>query len=162
MGKREFCCLVIFTSVCAHGGGGKKENEVTQSCPTLCNPTDCSPQGSSVHGILQARTLEWAAISFSRGSSWPWDQTRVSRIAGRCFTIWATREGEEFWNILKTKLFLTHGQRKGYSPSHGHSLTLKDHRNTHHTQLIILSASRILLGSYKNVCKVSSKRSCRY
>ena len=40
-----------------------------QSCPTLCNPMDCSPPGSSVHGILQARILEWVAISFFRGSS---------------------------------------------------------------------------------------------
>ena len=46
---------------------------VAQSCLTLCNPMDCSPPGSSVHGILQARILEWAAISFSRGSSWPRD-----------------------------------------------------------------------------------------
>ena len=52
---------------------------------------DCSPPGSSVCGILQARILEWVAISFSKGSSRPRDQTRVSRIAGRCFTIWATR-----------------------------------------------------------------------
>ena len=52
-----------------------------QSCPTLCDPMDCSPPGSSVHGILQARILEWVAISFSRGSSWPRDQTRVSYIA---------------------------------------------------------------------------------
>ena len=56
-----------------------------QSCPTLCNPMDCSPPGYSVHLILQARILEWVAISFSRGSSWPRDQTWVSRIAGRCF-----------------------------------------------------------------------------
>ena len=48
---------------------------VTQSCPTLCNHVDCSPPGSSVHGILQARILEWVAISFSRGSSQPRDQT---------------------------------------------------------------------------------------
>ena len=46
-----------------------KESEVAQSCPTLCDPVDCSPPGSSVHGILQARILEWVAISFSRGSS---------------------------------------------------------------------------------------------
>ena len=51
---------------------------VTQLCPILCNPTDCSPPGSSVHGILQARILEWVAISSSRGSSQPRDQTRVS------------------------------------------------------------------------------------
>ena len=51
---------------------------VTQSCPTLWDPMDCSPPGSSVHGILQARILEWVAIPFSRGSSWPKDQTWVS------------------------------------------------------------------------------------
>ena len=65
---------------------------VTWSCLTLCNPMDCSHPGSSVHGIFQARILEWVAISFSRGSFQPRDQTRVSRIAGRFFTIWATRE----------------------------------------------------------------------
>ena len=54
--------------------------------------------GFSVHGILQARILEWIAISFSRGSSWPRDRTRVSRIGGRCFNLWATREG-----LLKLK-----------------------------------------------------------
>ena len=53
---------------------------------------DCSPPGSSIHGIFQARVLEWVAISFSRGSSWPRDWTQVSRVAGRHFTIWATRE----------------------------------------------------------------------
>ena len=47
----------------------KSESEVTQSCPTLCDHMDCSLPGFSVHRILQARTLEWAAISFSRGSS---------------------------------------------------------------------------------------------
>ena len=60
----------------------ESESEVAQSCPTLCDPMDCSPPGSFVHGILQARILEWVAISFSRGSSQPRDQTRVSHIAG--------------------------------------------------------------------------------
>ena len=64
---------------------------VTQSCLTLWNPTDCSPPGSSVHGILQARILEWVAMPSSRGSSQPSDQTQVSHIAGRFFTIWATK-----------------------------------------------------------------------
>ena len=64
---------------------------LTQSCPTLCDPVDCSPPGSSVHGILQARTLEWGAISFSRASSWSRDRTQVSRIAGGRFNLWATR-----------------------------------------------------------------------
>ena len=59
---------------------------VTQLCPTLCDPTDCSSPGSSVYGILQARILEWVAISFSRGSSWPGDWTQVSCIAGWFFT----------------------------------------------------------------------------
>ena len=63
---------------------------VTQSCPTLCDPKDCSPTGSSAHGILQARMLEWVAIPFSRGSSQSRDRTWVSRIAGRFFTVWAT------------------------------------------------------------------------
>ena len=53
---------------------------------------DCSLPGSSLHGILQARELEWVAISFSRGSSQPRDQTRVSCIPGRRFNLWATRE----------------------------------------------------------------------
>ena len=49
-----------------------------QSCLTLCNPVDCSPPGSSVHGIPQARILEWVAIPFSRGSSPPRDGTHIS------------------------------------------------------------------------------------
>ena len=65
---------------------------VAHSCMSLCNPLDCSTQGSSVHGILQARILEWVVISFSRGSSWPRDWTWVFCIEGRSFTIWSTRE----------------------------------------------------------------------
>ena len=60
---------------------------VAQLCLTLCNPMDYSPPGSSVHGILQARILEWIAIFFSRGSSWPRDQTLVFCIAGRFFSL---------------------------------------------------------------------------
>ena len=59
---------------------------LSQSRPTLCDPMGCSPPGSSVRGILQARILEWIAISFSRGSSQPGNRTWVSRIAGRFFT----------------------------------------------------------------------------
>ena len=70
----------------------ESEREVAQSCLTLCDPMDCSLSGSSVHGIFQARLLEWIAISFSRGSSRPRNRTPVSRIAGRCLTVWATRE----------------------------------------------------------------------
>ena len=60
-----------------------------QSCPTLCDLMDCSPPGSSVHGILQARIVEWVAMPSSRGSSGPRDQTCVSCIAGGFFTVWA-------------------------------------------------------------------------
>ena len=68
------------------------ESEVAHLCPTLCNPVDCSLPGSSLHGILQARILEWVAIPVSRGSSQPRDRTWVSHIAGRCFNLSATRE----------------------------------------------------------------------
>ena len=64
---------------------------VAQSCLTLCDPMDCSPPGSSVHGILQARILEWVAISFWRRSSRPRDWTQVSWIGSRFFII-GTRE----------------------------------------------------------------------
>ena len=63
----------------------KSESEVAQSCLTLCDCMDFSLPGSSLHGILQARVLEWVAISFSRGSSQPRDRTRVSCIPGRRF-----------------------------------------------------------------------------
>ena len=62
-------------------------SEVTQSCPTLCDPMDCSLPGSSVRGIFQAIVLEWIAISFSRVSSEFRDQTLVSHIVDRCFTV---------------------------------------------------------------------------
>ena len=77
-----FCCPVgllwsVFTSLCVL---------VAQPCLTLCDPMDCSPPRSFVHGIFQAIVLEWVAISFSRGSSRPRDQTQVSRIVDRRFT----------------------------------------------------------------------------
>ena len=65
---------------------------ITQLRPTLCGPMDYSPPGSSVHGILQARTLERVAISSFRGFPWPRYWTQVSCIAGTFFTIWLTRE----------------------------------------------------------------------
>ena len=60
---------------------------IAQSCQTPCNPIDCNPPGSSVHGILQGRILEWIAVLFSKGSSQLRDQTQVSCIAGRSFTV---------------------------------------------------------------------------
>ena len=66
--------------------------KVAKLCPTLCDPVDCSPLGSSVLGMLQARVPEWVAIPFSRGSSQPKDQTWVSHTAGGFFISWAIRE----------------------------------------------------------------------
>ena len=63
---------------------------VAQSCLTFCDTMDCSSPGSSVHGILQARILEWVAIPFHRGSSWPRDWTTISCVAGRFFTVLAS------------------------------------------------------------------------
>ena len=91
---------------------------VTQSCPTLCNPMDCTLPGSSVHGILQARILEWAAISFSKGPYWPRDWTLVSLIADRFFTIWATREAHHMlisWVFCLFWLFLVQHSISLYS-----------------------------------------------
>ena len=77
-------------------------------CPTPCDPIDCSPLVSSVHGISQSRILEWVAIPFSRRSSGPKDWTQVFCIAGRFFTIWATREAQgnvQVYFFFKEKLF---------------------------------------------------------
>ena len=89
-----------------------KWSDVAQSCPTLCNPMDCSRSGSSIHRIFQARVLEWIAISFSRGSSRPRNQTQVSHIAGRRFTVWCWQKNRyknqqilstDFWQGYKIK-----------------------------------------------------------
>ena len=73
---------------------------VAQSCLTLCDPIDCNPPGSSVHGIFQARILEWGAISSSRGSSQPRDRTQVSCTVGRFF-------GGQWWAWEKHKYHST-------------------------------------------------------
>ena len=84
-------CECVYVCVCVHA----------QSCLTLCNPVGCSPSASSVHGIFQARIMEWVAFSYSRGSSEPRDWTLSSGIscvscssciAGRFFTGWPTSD----------------------------------------------------------------------
>ena len=77
--------------------------KVSHSCLTLCNLTDYT-----VHGILQARILEWEAIPFSMRSSQSRDQTQVSLIAGGFFTSWATREAQEYWSTNNSLLLLYH------------------------------------------------------
>ena len=73
--------------------------KVAQSYLTLCNPMDCI-----VHGILQARILEWVAFPFSRGSSQSRDRTQVSCIAGEFFTSWATREAWKYVGYFEIAL----------------------------------------------------------
>ena len=84
----------------------------------FCDPMDCSLPGSSIHGIFQARVLEWVTISFSRGSSQPRDQTQVSCTVGRHLTIWATREE----HIKKQRHYFAskglYSQSYGFSSSH--------------------------------------------
>ena len=84
------------------------ESKVTQSCLTLCVPMDCSLPGPSVHGIFQAAVLEWIAFSFSRGSSWPRDRTRVSHIVDRRFTVWVTREQRNYVGFIFHSKILSH------------------------------------------------------
>ena len=91
-----FISLIYFRIYFCMQWEGESESEVAQLCPTLCNPVDCSPPDFSVHGILQARILEWVAVSFSRGSSQPRDRTQVSCIAGRRFNLWAARRENYF------------------------------------------------------------------
>ena len=79
-----FGCWSKWLSNCS--SWAPKWSEVAQSCPTLCNPVDCSLPGSSVHGILQTRILERVAISFSRGSSQPRDWTWVSALQADALT----------------------------------------------------------------------------
>ena len=84
--------LVIRKSLCL----------VSQSCLTLCNPMDCSLPGSSVHGILQARILEWVSMPYSRGSFQPRDLTHISHITSRLFTLWATRKSLDILQLKNT------------------------------------------------------------
>ena len=95
--------LCIFPKPQKRAGGDKgcwyyvAESEVkvkvAKSCPTLCDPDDYT-----IHGILQARMLEWVGAPFSRGSSQSRDWTQISHIAGGFFTGWATREAQQYWS----------------------------------------------------------------
>ena len=95
---KELPVLVQLISMCVHA----------QSCLTLCDPMDCSPPGSSVHGILQARILEWVAISFSRGSSHPRARTQVSYIPciGRQVLYHQYHLGSSHEHVVRYKWFV--------------------------------------------------------
>ena len=116
------------------------------SCPTLCDPLDCNLPGSSIHGIFQARILEWVPVPFSRGSSQFKDQTQVSHVAGGFFTSWATREAQEYWSgypVPSQQIFptqesnwgLPHCRRILYQLSYKGSPTLIFLRKTLHNRV---------------------------
>ena len=110
--KIKWPCVCVCVCVCVW---------VAQLCLTLCDRMDCSPPGPSIRGILQARILEWVAVPFPRGSSWPRDRIwaciwtkiiiyskrctfpQVSCIAGRFFTTWLTRKAQNDHRILNNQ-----------------------------------------------------------
>ena len=89
----DIVCVCV--CVCVH------VYSVIQSCLTLCDPMDCSPPGSSVHGIIPVRILEWTAMPSSRGSSQPRDRTQSPALAGGLFTVWATWEAIYIYSIYQ-------------------------------------------------------------
>ena len=109
--------------------------KVAQSCPTVCDPMDCSPPGSSVHGIFQARIRECIAFPFSRGIFLIRDWTLVSHMAGGFFTNWATREahGWENWTVKKAEC-----QRIGAFKSWCLRRLLRVHRSTRRSSQSVL------------------------
>ena len=94
--RQEYWSGVPLPSPSGGASGNLNEMLVAQSCPTLCDPTNCSPSGSSIHGVLQARIVEWIAISFFRGSSQPRDQTHVSPTGRWILYHWATRDYQQY------------------------------------------------------------------
>ena len=89
---------------------------VTKFCPTLCNPIDCSPPGFSVRGIFQIRTLEWAAISCSRESSWTRDQTHIFCTGRQILYCWATKEALSGIQKSQVLLYLFYRHTTGLHP----------------------------------------------
>ena len=115
--KKLFYAMEIFKKQC---GQDNRACSVAQSCLTLSNSMDCSPQGSSVHGISQAGILEWIAIPFSRESSWSRDWTCVSCIGKQVLCHWASgksltvgivpNKGDRASNIVTLALYLLANQ----------------------------------------------------
>ena len=138
----------------------ESESEVAQSCLTLFDPVDCSLPGSSIHGILQARILEWVAISFSRGSSRPRYQTWISCIAGRHFTLWATREGVESkkgykWIYLQNRNRVTDVENKLNGSVQFSCLVVSDSLRPHESQHARPPCPSPTPGVYSNSCPSS-------
>ena len=96
---------IVILNVYNNSGESKKKCQ-SLGHVRLWDPMDCSLSGPSVHGILQARILEWVAIPFFRASTRPRDWIQVSCIARRFFTVWATKEVYNVINLLKLSLVL--------------------------------------------------------
>ena len=135
-------------------------SEVAQLCPTLCDPMDCILPDFSVHGIFQARVLEWVAISFSMGSSWLRDWTQVSCIAGKRFTLWPTRESKRgylggYWSTpLRPSLFANwHLKPLGSSPPLETGRSGCCFSQLHFKEMVPSSFQKIFLG-----CRFTSER----
>ena len=117
----------------------------------LCNPLDCSPPGSSVYGILQARILEWVAIPFSRGSFQHRDQICVSCITGRFFTIWSMKETQYLpkvktqWKLL-SRVWLT------WAVTHQAPLSMGFSRHKHWSGLPFSSPGDLPKGRFFTIC----------
>ena len=121
--------------------------------PTLRDPMDCSLPGSSVHGIFQARVLEWVTVSFSRRSSRPRDWTRVSHIVGRCFTTWATRGVSEFNFFFFFKVF----SRKGLLLFVMPWIVFRFSNNSEHVH-INYSFHLLILNRKKELCEILDRK----
>ena len=95
----------------------KNESEVTQSCPTLSDPMDYSPPGSSIHGIFQTRVLEWGAIAFSQGKASPslfqFQNVRGRAVIGHAWVNWSSQD-QSFWLGVKSEEILFYSERFTY------------------------------------------------
>ena len=117
-GPNSSCQLQVEkTGEKGRGGRGKIRKRINRHTPLWkrhwsrsvtsdSDHVDCSPPGSSSHGIFQARILEWVAISFSRRSSWPRGGTQVFCIVGRHFTVWATRKSTHYYTYIRVHTIL--------------------------------------------------------
>ena len=126
---------------------------VTPSCPILCDPKDCSSPGFSVHEILQARILEWISIPSSRGISQPRDRTLVSCIAGRFFTIWATRKS--YTRIMLFKSFSVSTSMENFSSVQFSHSVVSDFLRPHGLQHARPPCPSPTPGVYSNSCPLS-------
>ena len=134
-------CQASWSLGCLRQAYKKVKVKINQLCPTLCDPMDYT-----VHGILQARMLEWVAVPFSRGSSQSRDWTQVSSIAGGFFTSWVTREAQEYWRELPFPF-------QGLFPTQGSNPSLL--RLLHCRQIPYHRATREAHGLFRNAWLIS-------